>query len=644
MLKLTWMHLKQKVTSLMVRIGQLSWKIKALFVVLLLLAVYLFIYIPEKYVQFSYNGSTCTQRLTFLPSLNTLSTSNSDYTVENKDIIGLGNVQLFSLRTCFNAVKAPSVGDNKLSVGFLGSWFAQKTFKINVSQPPSLQTEVLTNPISIIEPITLELSATDLVFSYQLKIGDIIAPCPIKDGKITCDILVFHLLQGENYTIELDRMFGQQKVANLSTKSIKTITATTVVSSSVQNDQIVFDSPKTFLFEFDKDIIQGDITLEKVVGDTRVKAETTTLFDKKQATVTLVGDLERDTSYEFTIDNIRSQDSSSLASKYKLDFTASDGPIVISTDIDTISAPLTRTITLTFDQNLQIDQDITNFVSTTGIATTITKLDNQVFIRYADAPLCTDLNINIKPGLLSNHGVIQNDPWSFSIRTVCHTTSIIGYSVLGRQILAYTFGSGATAILFTGGIHGDEPSGSYIMYDFISYLESNAEKIPADKKIVIIPEVNPDGIATFSRYNSNNVNIDRNFPSVSWVADIDSSEGLVIGGGGASALSEPETRALADLTTSLQPRLEVSFHAQGSLLGANQLGDSIAIADMYALSVGYSSMIGYAEETMGYTITGEYEEWAGEQYGTPAILIELPSASGSYFWAHQPTLLTVINI
>ena len=439
-------------------------------------------------------------------------------------------------------------------------------------------------------------------------------------------------------------MFGKQEIAVLSTKSTKTITATKVIDSSVKNGRIVFDNPKIFSFEFDKDVISGDVTLEKVDGNTRVKAKTTTLFDKKQATVTLAGNLERDISYEFTIDNIKAQDTSSLASKYKLGFTSSDGPIVISTGIDNISAPLTRTITLAFDQTLQADQDITNFVSTTGIPTTITRLDNQVFVRYVNAPMCTDLNISIKPGLLSNNNIIQNDPWSFSTRTVCHATSIIGYSVLGRPILSYTFGSGGTTILFTGGIHGSEPSGSYMMYDFISYLESNAKKIPADKKIVIVPEVNPDGIATFSRYNSNNVNIDRNFPSASWTPDIDISSGLVMDGGGSSALSEPETRALADLTTSLQPRLEVSFHAQGSLIGANQLGDSVTIGNMYALSVGYNSMIGQAEETMGYTITGEYEEWAGEKYGTPAILIELPTSTGRYFWAHQSILWGIVNI
>ncbi len=85
-------------------------------------------------------------------------------------------------------------------------------------------------------------------------------------------------------------------------------------------------------------------------------------------------------------------------------------------------------------------------------------------------------------------------------------------------------------------------------------------------------------------------------------------------------MSEPETIALANLTTSLQPGLKRRLYPRKS--GCNQHGDSIDIGNMYATSVGYSSMIGHADETMGYTITGEFEEWAmaGQQYGTPAIL------------------------
>jgi len=79
-------------------------------------------------------------------------------------------------------------------------------------------------------------------------------------------------------------------------------------------------------------------------------------------------------------------------------------------------------------------------------------------------------------------------------------------------------------------------------------------------------------------------------------------------------------------------------------VGANQYGDSTNIGLLYAANVGYSSMIGHADEVMGYTITGEFEEWAGEQYGTPAILIELPTRNGDFFWDHEPTLWKIVNI
>ena len=612
--------------------------------VVILVAIYLILFLPEKSVQFSYNGPTCVNRLIFLPNLNKIVGSDQGFAVENKNVVKLGDFQLFSGQTCFSATKTPSVGDVKLSLALFSDWFAKDTFKINVPQPPSVGAAILSQPISATGPLTMTIGSNDSVFDYQIEIDNKTASCPVKDLKISCNIASLNLLQGKVYSAKLFRMFGGKKVATIASRDITTIQATAVVSASISQDQIIFDSLKIFSFTFDKNVVQGNITLEKVVGTERTLVPITFLFSNKTATVTVTGDWDRDTSYEFTIDNIVAQDSSSLAAPYKLGFVMSDGPIVISVSTDAVGAPFSQTIVLTFDQVLSTDQDINNLVSTTGISTAISRLDNKVYISYSNAPFCTDMSINIKPGLLSNQNIIQDNSWTFSMRTICHTTSIIGYSVLGRPILAYIFGSGGTTILFTGGIHGNEPSGSYIMYDFISYLESNVRNIPADKKIVVVPEVNPDGIATFSRYNSNNVNIDRNFPSANWATDIDSSSGLIAGGGGTSASSEPETRALADLTTSLQPRLEVSFHAQGSLMGANQRGDSVAIGNMYASSVGYDSMIGYAEETMGYTITGEYEEWAGEQYGTPAILLELPSLTGRYFWAHQPILWDIVNI
>ena len=182
------------------------------------------------------------------------------------------------------------------------------------------------------------------------------------------------------------------------------------------------------------------------------------------------------------------------------------------------------------------------------------------------------------------------------------------------------------------------------MQDWVSSLDSNAYKIPAGRQVVVVPTLNPDGLATSTRYNAHNVNLDTNFATANWTSDIHNLSGIVVGGGGPTPMSEPETQAIASLTIRLQPRLEVSFHTQGSLVGANQRGDSTAIGNLYAASVGYTSMIGHAEQTMGYAITGEYEEWAGEQYGIPAILIELPTMTGRYFGSNQSTLWKMVNI
>ena len=159
---------------------------------------------------------------------------------------------------------------------------------------------------------------------------------------------------------------------------------------------------------------------------------------------------------------------------------------------------------------------------------------------------------------------------------------------------------------------------------------------------MVVPAVNPDGIAAGTRNNAHNVNLARNFPSANWKADIETASGVLPGGGGVSPGSEPEAAALIALTRTLRPRLEVSFHAQGSLVGANKYADSVPIGEGYAKMVGYKTMFYNAEAVMGYSITGEYEEWMGEEMNIPALLIELPTLSGNYFSAQRSALLTAV--
>ena len=159
-----------------------------------------------------------------------------------------------------------------------------------------------------------------------------------------------------------------------------------------------------------------------------------------------------------------------------------------------------------------------------------------------------------------------------------------------------------------------------------------------------MPNSNPDGIAAGTRNNSRNVNVGRNFPTANWSASIQTASGTLPTGGGTSKGSEPEAAALISLTRQLRPRLEVSFHAQGSLGGANKYGDSTAIGDMYARTVGYRTMYYNAEAVMGYPMTGEYEDWMGEELGIPAILIELPTLSGNYINSQLPALKKLLEI
>ena len=110
-------------------------------------------------------------------------------------------------------------------------------------------------------------------------------------------------------------------------------------------------------------------------------------------------------------------------------------------------------------------------------------------------------------------------------------------------------------------------------------------------------------------------------------------------------MSEPETRAIANLTSQVNPSLEVSFHAQGRLVGANDVGSSRSVGSLYAATVGYSTMFGSAaEDAMGYGFSGQYEDWIGQKLGKPAILIELPSASGNYLSAQLTALWKMVNL
>ncbi|MFV0531248.1 MAG: M14 family zinc carboxypeptidase [Flavobacteriales bacterium] len=95
------------------------------------------------------------------------------------------------------------------------------------------------------------------------------------------------------------------------------------------------------------------------------------------------------------------------------------------------------------------------------------------------------------------------------------TFSKIGKSVEGRAIHLLEFGKGKKKILIWTQMHGNEATGTNVVFDLINLLEDlNNEfvkKLNNELTIQIIPMVNPDGTEKVQRRNAMNIDINRDF-------------------------------------------------------------------------------------------------------------------------------------
>ena len=151
-----------------------------------------------------------------------------------------------------------------------------------------------------------------------------------------------------------------------------------------------------------------------------------------------------------------------------------------------------------------------------------------------------------------------------------------GRSVAGRAIHAYAVGTGPTRLLVHGGIHGDEPGAR-------SLVEAFAEGLAAFRgpRVVLIPAVNPDGLAAGVKDNARGVDLNRNFPARSF-----GDAALRPGDSpGAAPLSEPESRFLAAIVEAEAPARIVAVHQPFRCV--NYDGPAAALAARMAAACGW---------------------------------------------------------
>lgn len=609
-----------------------------------LVVVYSLVFFIPKSVAFSYAADTCVDQLTLFPGMQRASSDTFDLSYGNEHKIG--NVVYASTEVCFAPKVSPEKGTAVVVNAPFGGFIGSKQYNLEVPSTPSIQSNVYKDStLSTARPLVVPLSSTDRIHKYVVEVADKQAPCAYEADVLECDVPSLDLNQGAEYTVSLHRSFNGGDAQKLSEEKVTTLLPVKRIAASIENEKTVYDAPKEFSFTYDRPLESADISLVKLDGDAETDMQATVRLEDAMAIVSVPTDLARKAQFRVKIDQVISDDGRSLEGPEVINFATSGGPKVSNVSVGASMVAPGAAIVVTLDQPVADDTDLAKVARITGATGTVSKrTPTELLFTLSSGAECQAFSLVLDEGIKSGSNNEVSEPWKFDSRTICGTSSVIGYSVKGRPIVAYYFGSGATTVLVTAGIHGSEPSSTSTIQAWVQHLQANAYSLPADKRIVVVPNANPDGIAAGTRYNANNVNLGRNFPSPNWKADIETASGMLVNGGGSEPGSEPEAKALINLTRQLRPRMQISFHAQGSLVGANLVGDSVNLGNTYAKTVGYGVMFGNPEAYMGYPITGEFEDWMGEEMGIPAILIELPRTSGNYLSSQLSAINKVIAL
>jgi predicted deacylase len=638
------MQLKQKLRLLVEQLRALPIKYTIPAVIFIVgLIAYGAAFMIDKPVHFSYAGDTCVTRLTLLPSLHS-SSSTAGYEAKPSRLVTLGGWPVAARAVCVSATKAPEPGEARVSLAPLGGVVARQTFAVTVSSPVSVNVSPFDTPLPVSRPLELKLSGSDATFSYVLRAAGKQTPCTIKEAKAICDIEKLSLVQSQSYPMQLVRQFNGRDVTVIMAKTIHTLSATTLTASSIKSNEVVYSKPTELSVTADKKLVRAEVTLYKVSDGNRLKVPTSTAVMDTGFIIKWSDELARSAQYELTTSRVEATDGSGLVEPYTIAFTTSGGPKVTGVNVGAIGISSGTTIAVTFDQPLSDKQDMGKFITTTGGASFIARQGSQLLFSVLAVPKCGDFTIKLTGDLQSQYEIAGQSAWNYAGRTICHTIRTIGISAQGRPMNAYYFGSGATAVLYTGAIHGSEMSTKLLMDRWVQDLEEKARSIPSGITVVVVPVINPDGVARGGRTNARNVDLNRNFATSDWQKDItDVNNQPFPGGGGDGAMSEPETKAIAALAQQLQPKVILSYHSIGGMVAANQAGNSSSLAAMYGRLSGYRNVTGQSESTFEYSISGTADDWYAQAIGVSSILVELGSHTAPQFERNQAAMWAMIG-
>lgn len=443
--------------------------------------------------------------------------------------------------------------------------------------------------------------------------------------------------QGKEYLIDLrfnaeglssTDLFGGKFLVVKPLKIVKTSPKQQVQNAS-KNDAITLKFNKSL-----KEVYLG--SLIKIKPFQEVKYE---LVDEKTVKISAKPKFVTATEYKVVIDKkIEAKDGASLEKNYILKFKTAGPVTVVGSSPNGWGVSLASIMSVTFDQKVDKKSAEASFSSSPNLGGYFTWSGNTMtFVPNNTLALFKNYSFDLAKGIIGPGGEPSNKVFSTNFTTTSERQSRIGTSVKGRAITAYYFGVGAKKILLAGSLHGTESNTKGLLLGWVSFLRANQQLIPKDRTFIVVPSVNPDGVAAQDRFNARGVDLNRNYGTSTWQKTTYWNGGAIKNGGGSVPFSEPETKALRNLINKESPKITISYHSAAGVVISD--GPSNALRNWYASKTGYTNIAGATnyDDVFSYDVTGSLEEWLGEK-GKVVIVVELASAYNSEYLRNLPAL------
>ena len=199
-----------------------------------------------------------------------------------------------------------------------------------------------------------------------------------------------------------------------------------------------------------------------------------------------------------------------------------------------------------------------------------------------------------------------------------------GVSTLGAPINSICFGDGPVRILGWSQMHGNESTTTKALFDLFKYFDLNKDlpevsDIFRECSFMILPMLNPDGAAAYTRENANGVDLNRD----------------------AELLTQEESLVLRKVFTDFDPDFCFNLHDQRTIFSAGEVDKPATLSFLAPALDMERSISPYRKRAMQViaNITAELQEYLPGQLGRFDDAFNINCTGDRFMAFNVPTIL-----